>query len=171
MNYCRRCGLELAKQNEHMYQCASQHHAFMNPTPAVTIFILDGDDLIVGRRVAEPGKGTLDSIGGFIDSDETIEEALEREVKEEANLEPGDYTKPVYFGSATNVYRYQDEDRLVISPLFWARLTPGAEFSGSDDIVELHRQSLDSINPDDFGMDDVKAGFKKLIELWKNDEL
>ena len=68
---CRHCGYEL----------------FINPSAAVVAFIRNGrGELLVVERDCEPAKGTLDLPGGFTDIDETVEESVIREIKEETGL-------------------------------------------------------------------------------------
>lgn len=79
MNYCRRCGEELTTEDNVAYTCKNSHTLYANPAPCVGIFLLDQDDKVVlSVRGIEPAKGKLDSIGGFIDGNESFEEALAR---------------------------------------------------------------------------------------------
>ena len=60
-------------------------------------------EILLTRRAFDPSKGKLDLPGGFIDLDETAEDAVRREVKEELNL---DVTSMQYIGSSPNRYSY-----------------------------------------------------------------
>ncbi|MFH1978121.1 MAG: NUDIX domain-containing protein [Candidatus Aenigmatarchaeota archaeon] len=51
-----------------------------------TIIEKDGKILML-RRNFEPGKGKLDLLGGFVESNETIEKAAVREAKEESGFD------------------------------------------------------------------------------------
>lgn len=50
---------------------------------------MKGDDVLVLRRGDPPRKGWLDTPGGFIDANESIEGAARRELKEETGLTVG----------------------------------------------------------------------------------
>jgi ADP-ribose pyrophosphatase YjhB (NUDIX family) len=76
----------------------------MNSAAAVIALIEDGGGrLLLVRRARDPMKGMLDLPGGFADQGETAEGALEREVKEELNLE---IEQCRYFCSYPNTYFY-----------------------------------------------------------------
>ena len=77
---------------------------YLNASSATVALILnDKDELLVVRRKNDPGKDMLDMPGGFIDMDETGEEGMAREVKEETGLEA---TEVTYQFSYPNTYLY-----------------------------------------------------------------
>jgi len=60
---------------------------YFNSSAAVACFLKDNKgDLLLAVRANEPSKGTYDLPGGFVDMDETGEEAIVRELKEETGL-------------------------------------------------------------------------------------
>jgi 8-oxo-dGTP diphosphatase len=59
----------------------------MNCALATDAVIFSGDTLVMIRRKNQPYKNMLSLPGGFVDRDETTEEACVREVKEETNLD------------------------------------------------------------------------------------
>ena len=59
---------------------------YENPKPTATLICPKGDSILLGRRAFRPGKGEWGLPGGFMELNETLEEAAIRELKEETNL-------------------------------------------------------------------------------------
>ncbi|MBE0618539.1 MAG: NAD(+) diphosphatase, partial [Proteobacteria bacterium] len=75
-----------------MRQCASepcraQH--FPRTDPVVIMMVIRGDRCLVGRQPAFP-PGVFSALAGFVEPGETVEEAVRREVLEEAGIEVGE---------------------------------------------------------------------------------
>ena len=99
LNYCSRCGSRLrfgAVDGEHRERlvCDSCGHVvYVNPRLVVTAFpVTDDGELVLLRRGIEPGYGTWAQPGGFLEVDETVNQAAIRETLEETGLiiEPGE---------------------------------------------------------------------------------
>lgn len=76
--YMRRCEQET---------CGAQH--FPRTDPVTIMLVLDGDDrCMLGRQPRFPA-GTYSALAGFLEYGENIEEAVRREVKEEAGIRVG----------------------------------------------------------------------------------
>ena len=88
--FCPKCGSENFEINNalsrHCSDCGFTY--YQNPRASTAGFILNSKgELLVVRRAKEPQKGTLDLPGGFVDNEETAEEGMIREIKEETGLE------------------------------------------------------------------------------------
>ncbi|HYN69108.1 MAG TPA: NUDIX hydrolase [Candidatus Eisenbacteria bacterium] len=99
LNYCSRCGAELQfgaidGEDRHRLACASCGHvAYVNPRLVVTTLpVTEAGELVLIRRGIEPGRGSWAQPGGFLEVDETVNEAAIRETLEETGLvvEPGE---------------------------------------------------------------------------------
>lgn len=80
--------------------------AFNNPKPTVTAIIIKDGKILALRRKQEPFIDQWDLPGGFINANETTEEALRRELKEELDVE---VTRLSKIGEFTGTYVYQRE--------------------------------------------------------------
>jgi NAD+ diphosphatase len=163
MRYCRRCGSQLIKNDSHVFNCQNGHTIYLNPTPGVGVFLFDSEGyLLLSVRGIEPAKGTLDSFGGFIDGQESFEEGLARELREELQIEPDNYSTPEYLTSATSTYEYGGETLIVLSSMFVATLAATAVPVASDDVAAIHRARVEDINLSDIGNADVRKALAVL---------
>lgn len=60
---------------------------YRNPAPAVSILILDGDRVLLGRRQNEPGKGAWALPSGYVEWEDDFLGAAVREAREETGLD------------------------------------------------------------------------------------
>ena len=104
-NHCPRCGsTSLHQCDGRAIRCGDCSFVlYFNCATAVAAFIIHQGKLLLGVRGKEPQKGMLDFPGGFVEFDETAEEALIREVHEEFNIH---LTSLVYLASFPNDYLY-----------------------------------------------------------------
>lgn len=103
--YCPRCGVAAAKTGHHPFVCAECRFThFFGPVSAVGAIATDPDgQVLLLVRANDPGRGMYGLPGGFADPGETAEEALQREVLEEVQLEVTSYH---YLASFPNEYVY-----------------------------------------------------------------
>jgi len=103
--YCPSCGSrEIAFDGVKEFRCpACSFTYFHNTAAAVGVILAYGEQVVLIKRSREPAKGKLDLPGGFIEPDETAEEALRREIKEELSIDLGALK---YLGSYPNTYEY-----------------------------------------------------------------
>lgn len=172
MNFCRRCGAELTTKGKDYFQCSNGHPIFRNPAPTTSAFLITPENQVaLGVRAHNPFKGMLDSIGGFIDINETIEEALAREIQEETGLTPDLYEQPTYLVSSVAPYPYKGEDITIFTMMYVVRLKPGAKVIPGDDIAEVVVRDIPSVDPSEFGAKDVQDGMRALQQLFAEGEL
>lgn len=166
MHFCRRCGTKLTNIERHIYKCQNSHTLFANNSPAVGVFFVTPDlKLILSERGIEPRKGMLDTFGGFVDSNETLEAALQREVAEETSLQPDEYESPRYLLSAVASYPYQDETLPVLTSLYWSRLKTTRTLKPADDVAAIHIIPLHELDLALLHDEDIRAGVRALRSL------
>jgi 8-oxo-dGTP diphosphatase len=117
------------------------------PRPAVTVdaavFRKNGNywEVLMIRRGNEPFRGMWALPGGFVNMDETLEEAVARELKEETNLE-GVGLEQLHTFSAVN----RDPRHRTISTVFYGIISPGnMEAKAGDDAAETRWISIESL--------------------------
>ena len=105
--YCVKCAQpSLVKQGQKAYKCKSCDFVYFHNVAAAVcaIIVCDGQILLV-ERAQQPAKGKLDFPGGFVDYDESNEQALKRELLEELQLCVDNMQ---YLFSYPNRYLYKD---------------------------------------------------------------
>ncbi|MCK9310946.1 MAG: NUDIX domain-containing protein [Bacteroidales bacterium] len=156
--FCPACGSSLwTINNEKSKKCtACGFIYYANASAAVAAIIRnENGDLLVCRRAKDPAKGTLDLPGGFVDMHETIEEALRREILEELNLSVTDIT---YFQSIPNEYLYSGMVIHTLDFLFLCKVKDFQKLNAMDDVSEAFFKPINTISPDDFGLNSIKKG-------------
>jgi NAD+ diphosphatase len=77
----------------HCPNCGAQHHP--RTDPVVIMLVTAGDRVLLGRQPTWP-PGRYSALAGFVEPGESLEEAVAREVREEAGVEIG---QPAYIAS------------------------------------------------------------------------
>lgn len=87
--FCARCGhaTALAKGGwqRNCGHCATQHFPRVDPVTIMVVEHPDGEHLLLGRNARFP-PGSYSALAGFVEPGETVEEAVAREVFEEAGV-------------------------------------------------------------------------------------
>lgn len=144
--YCENCGFQF----------------FINAASAVAAIILDNQDRILfTRRAKAPAAKTLDLPGGFVDISESAEEALEREIKEELDLELSSID---YFTSQPNTYTYNRLTYYTLDLTFICRAKDFEKLKARDDISSYIFMKPDEIEINKIGLDSIKA----IVQRYRN---
>jgi ADP-ribose pyrophosphatase YjhB (NUDIX family) len=85
--HCLPCGARLQATREHRFRrwrCPRCGWTFYNnPVPATVAIVLGARGVLLCRRAGEPYRGTWDLAGGFLEAEESPEQGLRRELREE----------------------------------------------------------------------------------------
>lgn len=91
LKFCSSCGSENVYSyidGHHRYHCAQcKTIHYENPKPTATIICMSDTKLLLAKRAFSPAKGEWGLPGGFMELNETLEQAARRELKEETNLD------------------------------------------------------------------------------------
>ena len=163
--FCPSCGSRQFVENDfkskRCEECGFVYYA--NPCAATAALIVnEHNELLAVRRAKEPARGTLDLPGGFCDMDETVEQGMIRELREETGL----HVRPEqisYLYSSPNVYQYSGMGIHTLDMDFLIRIDSHTPLHASDDAAECLWIPLNEVNPDDFGLDSIRLGIRKLL--------
>lgn len=164
--YCPACGSKhFAEHNFKSKKCENCGFTYyMNPSAATAAFIVnERGELLVERRGKEPAKGTLDLPGGFIDNEETAEEGVAREIREETGLE---VASARYMFSLPNIYHYSGIDIHTLDIFFHCTVKAGAEPKADDDAAECLWVPIGEIHTELFGLRSIRRALHLFLEKW-----
>ncbi|MBQ6203149.1 MAG: NUDIX hydrolase [Prevotella sp.] len=130
-------------------------YEYKYPHPAVTVdcivFTADNQILLIQRK-NEPCKGHWAFPGGFMNIDETAEQAVVRELAEETTIKIAE-TDVFQIGAYTAVDR--DPRERVITIAFFAEIEKPVKVKGSDDALVARWFSLDELPPLAFDHEEI----------------
>tara|TARA_B100001750_G_scaffold237814_1_gene243484 strand:+ start:614 stop:1117 length:504 start_codon:yes stop_codon:yes gene_type:complete len=163
LTFCSTCGernIHALKEGQIRYFCLHCNTIhYQNPKPTATLLCIKTNKILLGKRALPPKKGFWGLLGGFMELNETIEQAATRELKEESCLR-GTINKII--GTCSH-FNSIFGDILLIGIIMriekWENMTPG------DDVSEL--QFFDIHNP-------PKMAFEchqKFINMYKKKEI
>lgn len=137
--FCYRCGNSLRAHSDRAWFCETCDYVqYDNPRPCVEVALFDNENrLLVSKRAFEPGKGLYDLPGGFVEMDETLEDALFRELSEETSLKQDEIIQVTYFKSFYVPYLWPPETYHNVVALFIAVINTNRSVVPSDDSEEL----------------------------------
>lgn len=159
--FCPSCGAENRSVGSVPFRCSKCEYAnFFGPVAAVGGLIVNQSQLLLVRRARDPGKGKWGLPGGFVDRNETIEEALAREVMEEIGLK---LSSSNYLISFPNHYDYRGMVAPVIDLFYICKIDASHE-------IALDQNELDHfewVHPTDAYLNQMAfPSNRRAIEHW-----
>ncbi len=113
---------------------------YLNPVPVAACIIGLDDGVVLVRRKYEPGRGGWAFPAGYVDADETVQDAARREAREETGLE-------VELGPVVEVCSFFDGDRSGVVIFFRARAW-GGELRPGDDAEAVRLVRPEELSPE-----------------------
>ncbi len=162
--HCLKCGTVLDWKHEGLAECAAcGYHYYENPKATVAMLVLNqNNELLMVKRAREPEKDKWDLPGGFVDTRESLEDALLREAREELKLELSK-DQITYFNSYPDRYLFQEVNYHVLSGVFVARIADTTPLHPDDDVSEYRYFPLDQIPFEEIAFESMKQAVRDFI--------
>ena len=132
--HCPSCGtpLALAESGDRPRPTCSNcgFVQYRNPAPTVSVLVVDGDRVLLGKRGGSPGKGTWSLPSGYVDFEEDFLTTAIRETKEETGLD-------IEVCSIINVVSSFVSPRYHFLGIYVAARVLGGELAAGDDLEEV----------------------------------
>lgn len=160
--HCPKCGsTKVTSSGERSIKCPDcGFEFFLNAAAAVAAVIIDNDSrLLTTVRAYAPAPSTLDLPGGFVEFNETAEDALRRELQEELDVRP---TIEKYLFSQPNVYPYSDIDVHTLDMFFLCHIDERSLPKPHDDVREIIWIPTRDLDENLFGLPSIRAAIKQL---------
>lgn len=169
-NFCPNCGgKNIQNVNMRKWKCDDCGFTLYNNVAAAVGLVIQNKNgkVLFEKRAKEPRKGFLALPGGFVDPNETAEEACFRECKEEIGVEP---LSVKYIATFPNTYEYKKVLYKTCDIFFEAVLPENAELHAQEGEV-LGFEEVSIKNEED--LKDVPLAFesaRKTLTLWLKDK-
>ncbi len=162
-HFCPKCGGAFVDNNVKSKRCmACGFTYYFNPSSAVVAIIRNSrGEILVSTRAKEPARGSYDLPGGFVDSFESGEQSVCREVMEECNLT---VTSLSYLFSIPNLYNYSNFEVHTLDMFFECEVADISPLHADDDVASLQFVAIDDIRLEAFGLQSIREGLGRYID-------
>jgi len=162
--FCPKCGSANLEENnfksKHCPDCGFTY--YQNPSSATAAFVLNNKgELLVVRRGKEPAMGTLDLPGGFVDNEETGEQGIIREIKEETGL---CIEKVQYLFSIPNIYKYSGMDIHTLDMFYVCHVEDDTIVEAADDAAACFWVPLREVYVERFGLRSIRQAVHTFLQ-------
>jgi ADP-ribose pyrophosphatase YjhB (NUDIX family) len=123
----------------------------------VAAIIVHQGEVLFAVRAREPQAGKLDLPGGFVDNDETAEEALSRELAEELGLQG---VRARYMASFPNTYPYAGIEYKTVDLIYLVALDERPSLRSGDDVAGMRWIHVADIPFEQLAFDSVRRALK-----------
>lgn len=160
--YCPRCAGAAITVSGRAVRCGDCGWVyFVNCATATAGVIVHQGKVLLGVRGKPPCLGMLDFPGGFVEFDETAEQALTREIREEFNLTVSDMA---YLTSAPNDYFYKGVFYKTTDLYFICAVETVAGIRAMDDVAAYRWADPAALEPQELAFASGRVALRRYLE-------
>jgi NAD+ diphosphatase len=162
--FCPNCQSDKFLFNQiNRYNCSDcGFEYYHNIAGAVAVIIEQNNKILLTRRNNEPKRGMLDLPGGFVDLNESAEQAVVREIKEELNLDL-DINYLQYLQSEPNDYTYKNIPYQTLDIVFSYTLIEAVSSFDKIEIQEILWVDKADVELEKIGFDSLRKALKEYL--------
>lgn len=156
--FCTSCraALEVTQKMSSCPNCERQYFFNAKATTAIVCRNTSGSVLLT-KRAYDPFKDWWDIPGGFVEKDESLEQAASRELFEETGLKINEFQ---YIGSIFEDYCYQNEIIPVVAAIFNCHVEDNQTVKVGDDVCDYRFVKLKDIDFTNIAFDNQRKFLK-----------
>lgn len=143
-SFCPECGSSLTQKEvdgrNRLFCRECSEVIWQNPKPVAWLLVQKGEEYLLVKRAHQPDKGEWDVPGGFLELEESFEEAAVRELEEETGVEIDSEEIEMY-----DTLSFGRADEHVIGVVFHAQIDEKPELKAMDDAEEARFWSVEDI--------------------------
>lgn len=162
LKFCNVCGGELQQAESHVTCPDCGRNYYLNAKPCVAIVLTtSNNEILLTKRAVDPFKDWWDIPGGFVEENETLEAAIERELKEETGLVAESLQ---YIGSVFEEYEFRSELVPIVAAVFSGTVPEGSKVAVADDVSDYKFVRLEDVDTNLIAFENQRKFLRDYIE-------
>lgn len=164
-NFCPNCSKKITKKSKSLYICSyCGLHFYENPRPTNALILEnEKEEILLVKRKSPPKRGYWDLPGGFVNTRESMEQAIRREIKEELGINLNNFH---YLFSLPDRYLYKGLNYYILGFFFRIKMKRPKIFP-RDDIIEARFFTKDKIPFGKIAFENIKIGLKRYLSSFQ----
>jgi NADH pyrophosphatase NudC (nudix superfamily) len=161
INYCPSCGgPDFFRGHSKAWHCSScEFIYYQNSAAAVAAVLKCHTEILLTVRKTDPGKNMLDLPGGFVDSGESLEDALTREINEELGLHVDSWE---FLFSYPNRYEYKGIVYDTTDAFFKTEFDEKPSVTAYDDVADFIWMSVRDIDINEIALSSIRKAIQRI---------
>lgn len=161
IKFCPSCGApDFSKGHSNAWHCSRcKFIYFQNAAAATAAVLLCREEILLTVRKADPGKNMLDLPGGFVESGESLEGALTREISEELKLHVNNWE---YLFSYPNRYEFKGIVYDTTDAFFKTHFDDKPNVTACDDVADIIWMPVRDIDINNIALRSIQKAIRRI---------